>query len=134
MTRRDTIWIKGLEVTCRIGAGEEERAVPQVLRLDIAMVPGRGLHGLDDKLDGTVDYHAVALAVRALAASKPRCLVETLAEETLELLREQFAVMVAEVTVRKYILPFAEWVGVTLASLQSMEQPAGAAALQPDNA
>jgi dihydroneopterin aldolase len=40
--------------------------------------------------------------------------VETLAEDVLDLLRDDFGIRDATVTVRKFILPFTEWVGVTL--------------------
>ena len=110
----DTIHLRGLSVSCHIGAGEDERSRPQELRLDLDLFPAGGLHGLGDDLGRTVDYHAVALAIRALAANRPRRLVETLAEDVLDLLRDDFGIRSARVTVRKFILPFTEWVGVTL--------------------
>lgn len=110
----DTIHLRGLSVSCHIGAGEEERSQAQELRLDIDLFPIAGLHGLDDDLARTVDYHAVALAVQTLAAARPRRLVETLGEDVLNLLRDQFGVRSARVTLRKFILPFTDWVGVTL--------------------
>ena len=110
----DAIHLRGLAISCHIGAGEEERSQPQELRLDLDLFPNAGLLGLQDDLARTIDYHAVALAIRALAAARPRRLVETLAEEILDLLRDDFGVLSARVTVRKFILPFTEWVGVTL--------------------
>lgn len=110
----DTIHIRGLAVTCHIGAGEEERSQTQELRLDLDLFPSGGLHNLGDDLGRTVDYHAVALAIQSLAATRPRRLVETLAEETLDLLRDHYGISSASVTVRKFILPFTDWVGVTL--------------------
>lgn len=110
----DTIHIRGLAVSCHIGAGEEERSQIQELRLDLDLFPNEGLHGLGDDLRRTVDYHAVALAIQGLAAARPRRLVETLGEDILDLLRDDFGIQRASVTVRKFILPFTEWVGVTL--------------------
>ncbi|MFM7181217.1 MAG: dihydroneopterin aldolase [Verrucomicrobiales bacterium] len=110
----DTIHIRGLAVTCHIGAGEEERSEAQELRLDLDLLPENGLQGLEDDLERTIDYHAVSLAVQALAAARPRRLVETLADDILDLLRDDFGIQTARVTVRKFILPFTEWVGVTL--------------------
>jgi 7,8-dihydroneopterin aldolase/epimerase/oxygenase len=130
----DTIHIRGLETPCFIGAGEEERSVSQNLRLDLEMVAPDGLHGLGDDLARTLDYHAIALAVQAVAASRPRRLVETLAEDVLDLLRDQFGIVEARVTVRKFILPFAEWVGVTLVRPQSLDKLAGAATFGQDPA
>jgi dihydroneopterin aldolase len=110
----DTIHLRGLAVSCHIGAGDEERSQVQELRLDVELFADNGLQGLEDDLNRTVDYHAVALAIQELAAARPRRLVETLAEDVLDLLRDQFAIRKATVTVRKFILPFTEWVGVTL--------------------
>jgi dihydroneopterin aldolase len=110
----DAIHLRGLSVFCHIGAGEEERRQTQELRLDLDLFPENGLQGLGDDLARTVDYHAVALAIQALAATRPRQLVETLAEDILDLLRDDFGIRRAAVTVRKFILPFTEWVGVTL--------------------
>lgn len=111
---QDSIHIDGLAVSCHIGAGDVERATPQTLHLDVTMMPAHGLHGLADDLAGTVDYHAVALAIQDLAAAKPRRLVESLAEDVLDLLEQEFHISRATVRVRKFILPFVESVGVTL--------------------
>lgn len=119
----DTIHIHGLETPSFIGAGEEERSVSQILRLDLEMAAPASLHGLADELARTLDYHSIALAVREVAASRPRRLVETLAEDVLDHLRDHFGITRARVTVRKFILPFAEWVGVTLVRPQSLDKP-----------
>lgn len=127
--RPDTIRIDGLEVTCHIGAGAEERATPQMLRLDITMVPAGGLHGLADDLGKTIDYHAVALAIQHLAAAKPRRLVESLAEDVLDLLERDFHITRASVRVRKFILPFVESVGVSMQRPRLLNQSGPAATL-----
>lgn len=123
MPWKDAIHVRDLEVSCHIGVGPEERATAQILRVDIVMFPPNGLHGLADDLRQTVDYHAVCLAVQALASARQRCLVETLAEEILQLLRTDFAVHRASVTLKKFILPFTQWVGVTLVSEESSDNP-----------
>lgn len=129
----DTIHLRGLAITCHIGAGEEERSQPQELRLDVDLFPEHGLQGLGDDLERTVDYHAVALALREIAAARPRRLVESLAEDALDLLRDRFAIRRARVTVRKFILPFTDWVGVTLQRGQWPESPAPSATFAQQN-
>ena len=110
----DRVLIHGLEVVCRIGVGDDERSADQTLRLDIEIpVPG-GLRGLGDSIDRTIDYHRVCEEVRALAASKERRLVETLAEDIVAHLATHPGTGPATVRVRKFILPYTDWVGVEL--------------------
>ena len=113
---RGLIQIRGLEVSIRIGVGDEERGRPQVVRIDLDLVPPHGLTGLDDNLARTIDYHAVAVAVSELAASRDRLLVETLAEEIIALARTRFGAAAARVRLRKFVVPGTESVGVTLAA------------------
>ena len=69
---------------------------------------------LGDEIGATVDYFAVARAVQAEVASRPRRLLETLANEVAQLVLTRFAVAAVEVELRKYILPDAAFVAVEL--------------------
>jgi dihydroneopterin aldolase len=127
----DFLSIRGLRVDSRIGAGDEERASPQQLAVDIEMTPGGGLRGLGDDLAATIDYHAVAIAVRELAATGERRLIETLAGEILALLRGTWGAAAARVRIRKFILPETDWVGVELADGIAVDKQPPTAALSP---
>ena len=108
----DCILISGLELPVRIGVPEEERAGWQTLRADLELRLRGRVEAMGDDLSATVDYDAAARQVRALAAEKPRCLIETLAGEIAELLLRQTALSGVTVTLRKRILPGVDDVAV----------------------
>lgn len=106
------ILIQELEVTTHIGVPDEERREPQRLLVNITMIPVNGFAELNDDIERTVDYYAASRRVIALAAAKPRKLIETLAAEIVEMLLKEFAVERVEVEVRKFILPDTKHVAV----------------------
>ena len=111
-TDSDTIEIRRLRVTTRIGADDAERATPQPLWLTIRLVPGQNFDRLADDLARTIDYQAVAGQIQQLAAAKPRCLIETLATETAAFLLANHPLRRVAVTVEKHILPDTDCVAV----------------------
>lgn len=112
MTPPDEIEIRGLEVDTHIGVPDDERAAPQRLRVDLRLVPRRGFDQMPDDLAATVDYFALSQRVVALAAARPRRLIETLADEIATTALREYALRRVEVTVRKFILPNTEHVAV----------------------
>jgi 7,8-dihydroneopterin aldolase/epimerase/oxygenase len=110
----DQIIISQLVVLSRIGATEEERRHPQELRVSLVMEPVGGFSNLGDRLENTVDYHAVAQVVKALAARGERLLIETLAQEIARHLLDNYRLGAVEVELRKYVLPDAKHVAVKL--------------------
>lgn len=114
MTNDDHLQLHGLSVVTHIGVPAEERRVPQRLKLNLTLWPQRPLTGLEDDFSSTVDYAAVAVAVRDLAAARPRQLIETLAEETADLLLLHFPLRQVRVVVEKFILPDTDHVHVSL--------------------
>ena len=77
----DTIEIRRLRVTTHIGVPDHERAAPQLLFITVKMTPGQNFDGLADEISRTIDYYAVSLEIEALAAARPRHLIETLATD-----------------------------------------------------
>jgi dihydroneopterin aldolase len=108
----DWIEIRGLQVETHIGVPEDERTLPQRLLVDVRMRPLRDFARMPDSLDATVDYYAVAQRLVVLAAERPRLLIETLADELATAVLRENAVRRVEVSVRKFILPNAEFVAV----------------------
>jgi 7,8-dihydroneopterin aldolase/epimerase/oxygenase len=113
-TPADTIEIRRLRVATHIGVPDEERAEPQTLWLTVRMTPSQGFDCLQDDITRTIDYHAVALALQALAAAKPRRLIETLALEVADHLLAGHPLAAVAVTIEKHILPDTECVAVHL--------------------
>ncbi len=112
--KADEIEIRRLEVITHMGVPDEERAEAQKLWISVRMRPGQGFQGLQDKVENTVDYHAVSLAIADLAAAKPRHLIETLATEVAEFLLSTCPLASVDVKVQKKILPNAEFVAVKI--------------------
>ncbi len=112
MSDSDSIEIRGLEITTHIGVPEDERASPQTLLIDLSLIPQRRFDQMADCIDATVDYAALAEKVGEWAAERPRLLIETLVDEIATRILRGYPVNEVTVTVRKYILPNADYVAV----------------------
>src|SRR6266478_6058655 len=66
----DEIHIEQLEVAARIGVPEEERAKLQRLSVTISFWPRRQACDLEDKIDQTVNYSAVAEETKSFPIQK----------------------------------------------------------------
>lgn len=112
--KKDVILVKGLEVPLCIGVSDEERANPQLMKLHLEMVPENGCSGINDAIDKTVNYYDVSQRVKHLAAERPRKLIETLAEEVIEMILTEFAVTEVQLEIEKSILPDTDFVGLRM--------------------
>lgn len=125
----DELQVVGLEVAARVGVPEAERAAPQRLEIDIALEGD--LRGLGDDLGRTTDYSAVAAWVTEECASREFRLIESLAEHLAAgILRGFPRVAAVRIAVRKFVLPQAKHVGVSLRRekrVVSGQPPAGRA-------
>ena len=110
----DTIEIRRLKVVTHIGVPDEERSLPQTLLVSICMEPSQGFAGLADEISRTIDYHAVALEISALAAVRSRRLIETLAVEIADHLLLRHPLKKVGIEIEKHILPDTECVAVRL--------------------
>lgn len=114
MNHGDEIEIRRLAVKTHIGVPDEERAEAQTLWLTVRMWPSQGFTGLNDDVANTVDYYEVSRRLIAVAAEKPRHLIETLATENAELLLSNYPLSRVEVEVEKRILPDTDCVTVRI--------------------
>jgi dihydroneopterin aldolase len=110
----DEILILGLELPVQIGVPDAERAAWQVLRADVILRPAQAFEAMNDEIGRTVDYEAAANALKALAAARPRCLIETLAAEMADLVITSFGAGSVKIELRKRILPGTDAVAVRL--------------------
>lgn len=110
----DQIIISQLGISTFIGATEEERRKPQRLRVSVVMEPSVSFSTISDQLENTVDYAAVSTAIKSLAATGQRLLIETLAEEIAAMLLNCHPLAAVDVELRKYILPDTEFVAVRI--------------------
>ena len=110
----DIIEIRRLQVATLIGVPDEERAVSQTLLVTVRMTPSQDFSGLADDISRTVDYYQVSLEIAALAAARPRHLIETLALDIVSHCLGNHPLRHVAVTIEKHILPNAECVAVHL--------------------
>lgn len=110
----DTITIADMELHCRIGVPDEERAKPQRLLVTVEMTINATAAAVDDDIDRTINYHSVYLRIKKLAEEKERKLIETLAEETAAMILREFTTDTVAVEVKKFILPETRHVSVRL--------------------
>lgn len=108
------IKIESIELSCLIGVPEEERKDRQRLELDVELIPKETWDSLDDNINQTIDYAEVTNLVVSEAEGKERKLVETLADDLIELLLSKYELESAKVMIRKFILPNVKFVEITL--------------------
>ncbi|WP_395746214.1 dihydroneopterin aldolase [Prosthecobacter sp.] len=114
MNPPDEIRISALRLTTHIGVPEEERAESQVLEADITLRIAARFEEMEDELAATIDYAAVAARLQALAAERPRRLIETLAAEMAACVLGEFKAAGVSIELRKRILPDTDHVAVRL--------------------
>lgn len=110
----DRICIQGLKLSTRVGVPDEERAEPQIVAVDVTLVPATDLSGLADDIDRTIDYYQVAEALKRVAADGERQLIETLAEDFCRAALTFADVESVTIVIRKFILPETDWVSVSV--------------------
>lgn len=108
------IEIRRLRVVARVGVPDEELAVPQELRVSVVISVAMPFAEMEDDLEKTLDYAALATGIQALAGERPRRLIETLASDIAGHVLSFPVVDAVEVTVEKYILPETDCVAVRI--------------------
>ena len=109
---QDRLEIRDLRVSTRLGVPAAERVARQTVSVSVVMEPQAGFDGLGDRLELTVDYHAVARRIGELAADGERQLAETLAVDLAGMLLGEFPLKSVEVSVEKPVLFQAAGAGV----------------------
>jgi 7,8-dihydroneopterin aldolase/epimerase/oxygenase len=110
----DRIHIEQLEIFARVGVPERERESPQLLTVSITFWPQHHTRDSEDRIDKTVNYSTVAETARNFARDQSVNLIETLADRLASHLLANFAVQKITVELRKFVLPDAKHVSVTV--------------------
>jgi len=97
----DRILVPDLRLQARVGVGEEERARPQDVVLDVELGVDLAPAGAADDLAATVDYEAVCALAHEVVTSRPFQLIEAIAEQVAAAVLERFEAAEATVRVRK---------------------------------
>lgn len=114
----ESIRLHDLELRCRIGVPEEERATPQRLTATISLTAPQSFRGMGEDINRTIDYYRLSERLTAQAAAKPYVLVEALAQELADICTQEFGALSASVELHKYILPNTSSVSVTAAAVR----------------
>jgi len=108
----DQIIIKELEVFIRVGVPEAERAKPQRLLVTVEMDHDFTAAARHDRLQETIDYHAVAVRLAGIGRRRSWKLIETLAVDMAEMILREFKPKRVNIEIRKFILPQTRHVAV----------------------
>ncbi len=111
----DQIFIEGLEVPCRVGCTEEERAYPQILSFRIEITSDLHRAGASDRMEDSIDYSAAISVIKEVAASKPFCLLEGIAQAICTTVLNNFPLASAvRVRITKKVFADVQNVGIQL--------------------
>ena len=110
----DKIKISDLEVFYRVGVPDEERAKPQRLLLTIEMALDVSSAASSDDLRKTIDYAAIADFLLKFGEGQSWKLIEKLAANIADDLLARFKPESVTVEVKKFVIPQAQFVSVTL--------------------
>ena len=97
----DIIFLTDLRVRAVVGIWEWERRMPQIISIDLEMAADVRSAAESDRIEGTLDYKAVAKRVTTFVEESGFHLVETLAERVAELITGEFGVRWVKVAVHK---------------------------------
>jgi FolB domain-containing protein len=112
MSSGEWIEIQELEVKGRIGVPENERENPQKLLVSLRFQIETAFAALNDELDKTIDYAAVAAEVKKVVETSNAHLIEKLVSDIGDALMARFRMQRLEIELRKFILPNARYVSV----------------------
>jgi FolB domain-containing protein len=108
------IRIVDLEVFYRVGVSRAERAAPQRLLLTIEMNHDFAKAARSDRLSQTIDYHALAQRLLTYGKGRSWKLLESLVWELADFILAEYRPQSVFVEVKKYPLPQARHVAVSL--------------------
>ena len=114
-TAGDLLFLEGLEVPCRVGCSEPERATPQSLRVDMRLYCASLRDAaIADDLERTVDYRLAGDLIDAVQG-REYLLIERVAEERAPVALRNPLVDRVTVSVRKRPpVQGLEWAGVQI--------------------
>ena len=108
------ILIVDLEVFYRVGVPDEERTQPQRLLLTIEMESDFSTADKSDSIADTIDYFAVSRRLLKYGEGRSWKLIEKLAADIADLVLSEFKPQSVTVEVRKFAIPGARHVAVSL--------------------
>ena len=108
------ISIVDLEVFYRVGVPDAERAQPQRLLLTVEMETDFSAAAKSDSIADTLDYFAVTQRLLKFGEGREWKLIEKLAADIADAILSEFKPKAVSVEVKKFIIPQARYVSVSL--------------------
>jgi dihydroneopterin aldolase len=105
-TDGDTLMIRGLELWTKLGVPDAERERPQRVLATIELATACEAAAQTDDPSKVLDYAQIAATVQKLATTRPRKLIETLAEDIAQNILREFHP--SQVTVELQKFPFTD--------------------------
>jgi dihydroneopterin aldolase len=113
------ISIVDLEVFYRVGVPDAERAQPQRLLLTVEMESDFSKAARTDSIADTIDYFAVSQRLLKFGDGKSWKLIEKLAADIADAILSEFKAQGVTVEVKKFVVPQARHVSVSLAKARN---------------
>ena len=113
------ISIVDLEVFLHVGVTDEERAKPQRILLTVDMEFDFSSAAVNDRLTKTIDYFALAQRLLKHGEGRSWKLIEKLANDLADVVLAEFQPQAVTVEVKKFPLPQAKYVSVSLTKSRS---------------
>ena len=110
----DKIIISDLEVYFHVGVPEVERAKAQRLLISVEIENDFKKAAANDDLSNTIDYYAVCQRLLHLGDGRQWKLIESLASEIADTILNEHKVKMVAVEVKKFVIPQARYVAVSL--------------------
>jgi dihydroneopterin aldolase len=108
------ISIVDLEVFYRVGVPDAERAQPQRLLLTVELESNFSAAATSDSIVDTIDYYAVTQKLLKFGEGREWKLIEKLAADICDSILAEFKPPAVTVEVKKFIIPQARHVAVSL--------------------
>ena len=110
----DTLIVRDLVASCRVGVFEWEQAKPQSIWIDLELAIDANRASAKDDVRDAIDYGRLVTAVKQHAEHHRFRLLETLAEGVAQLVLKEFATPQVRVRVKKRALPGVDYAAVEL--------------------
>ncbi len=108
------ILVRDLVLPCRIGVYEHEKQAPQRVRINVQLLVEREVAD-SDELGDVLNYETIVEGIRALTRGRHIELVESLAEQVMDICLASPRALAARISVEKLdVFADAESVGVVL--------------------
>ena len=108
------ISIVDLELNLNVGVSDEERAKPQRLLLTVEMEFDFSSAVISDRLTKTIDYFAVTQTLLKFGDGRSWKLIEKLAHDVADEVLSRYQPQGVSVEVKKFAIPQAKYVSVSL--------------------